>query len=427
MAIDDILVTPDTQCFIPTTTTTLPTTTTPGRHTPLSCDFENNTCKWTDDTSVNGRWKRRQGQASSSSFGPTYGKNRYPPSGVFSNRSFCFSDHTLQSVGGWFLDTSDLKVNQTARLLSTLTSIGQNGICFRFWHRVYGSKQGKLNILQRSSNETNATLIYTIRPNLDIDWREAMVFRDTQGNYQLIIEAIAGNVLMDSDNIAVDDITTSEGREPQWKEEKRKDLKFPCSGPCPFQRFCDFEASNICGYTNSPSGTIDWTRHSGTTTSWYTGPPYDHTTFTSEGIDLLHPLAFSTFFSLGHYMFIETSLPSVAGDVARLISPRYPASTEYNCLQFYYHQYGADVDTLNVFKLDIGGSLNPVKLFTAQGNRFNEWHVVEVNFVPNKPYNIIFEGNVGKSFEGVCIRTNESVTGNFTSESSRTSQSMISM
>jgi len=73
MAIDDILVTPDMQCFIPTTTTTLPTTTTLGRHTPLSCDFENNTCQWSDDTTVTGRWKRRQGQNDTSSYGPTYG------------------------------------------------------------------------------------------------------------------------------------------------------------------------------------------------------------------------------------------------------------------------------------------------------------------------------------------------------------------
>lgn len=113
------------------------------------------------------------------------------------------------------MDTSNLKVDQTARLISTKTSIPYNGICFRFWYRVYGSKQGKLNILQRSLDEINATstLIYTIRPNLDIDWREALVYRDVLGNYQFMIEAIAGSILTDSDNIAIDDLTTSEGTE----------------------------------------------------------------------------------------------------------------------------------------------------------------------------------------------------------------------
>jgi len=100
-------------------------------------------------------------------------------------------------------------------------------------------------------------------------------------------------------------------------------------------------------------------------------------------------------------MYIETSYPRIPGDVARLISPAYPASREYNCLRFHYHQYGADVDTLNVYKRDIGGSLNPLKIFTTHGNRFDEWHLVEINIVPTKPYHIIFEGIVGKNFEGV--------------------------
>jgi hypothetical protein len=100
-------------------------------------------------------------------------------------------------------------------------------------------------------------------------------------------------------------------------------------------------------------------------------------------------------------MYIETSYPRLPGDIARLISPAYPASKEYNCLQFYYHQFGADVDTLNVYKRDIGGSLNPLKIFTTKGNRFDEWHVAEINIVPTKSYNIIFEGIVGKNFEGV--------------------------
>lgn len=100
-------------------------------------------------------------------------------------------------------------------------------------------------------------------------------------------------------------------------------------------------------------------------------------------------------------MYVETSSPSMPGDVARLISPKYPASTQYNCLQFYYHQYGADVDTLNVYKRDVGGSLNPLKIFTTRGHRFYEWHVMEINIVPTKSYQIIFEGIVGKSFEGV--------------------------
>lgn len=102
-------------------------------------------------------------------------------------------------------------------------------------------------------------------------------------------------------------------------------------------------------------------------------------------------------------MYIEASAPRKPGDIARLISPIYPASSGYNCLQFYYHQYGADIGAFNVYKRDIGGSLNPLRIFSSQGNRFNDWHVMEVNIVPSKPYHIIFEGVVGKDFGGVSL------------------------
>jgi len=92
-----------------------------------------------------------------------------------------------------------------------MTSIPSNGICFRFWYRTYGSKQGKLNLLQKASGDPNTTLIYTVRPNVYIDWREAMVHRETFGNYQFILQAILGDVETDSNNMAIDDITTSEG------------------------------------------------------------------------------------------------------------------------------------------------------------------------------------------------------------------------
>ena len=100
-------------------------------------------------------------------------------------------------------------------------------------------------------------------------------------------------------------------------------------------------------------------------------------------------------------MYIEASSPQKPGDVARLISPAYPSAREYQCLQFFYHQFGGDIGALNVYKREVGGSLNPLKIFTSQGNRFDEWHAMEVNFVAPKSYNIIFEGLVGKSYEGV--------------------------
>lgn len=130
---------------------------------------------------------------------------------IFIYLSIFLVDHTLQNENGWFIDTSSLTSNQTARLVSTITTVTNRGLCFRFWYRAYGTRQIKLNLLQRALNEVNATVISSIRTNLDIDWREAIVYRQTTGNYQFTLESIAGNIISDSDNIAIDDITTNEG------------------------------------------------------------------------------------------------------------------------------------------------------------------------------------------------------------------------
>ena len=74
VAIDDVLVLSNSQCTIPTTTTTTLGTTTLGRYTPLSCDFEKDLCQWTHDTTAPGYWSRHQGQLNDFHTGPHYGK-----------------------------------------------------------------------------------------------------------------------------------------------------------------------------------------------------------------------------------------------------------------------------------------------------------------------------------------------------------------
>lgn len=54
--------------------------------------------------------------------------------------------------------------------------------------------------------------------------------------------------------------------------------------------------------------------------------------------------------SEGHYMFIETSyLPS--GNFAQLVSPYYSVKKfpKGACFNFWYHMYGIDIETLNIY------------------------------------------------------------------------------
>ena len=48
-------------------------------------------------------------------------------------------------------------------------------------------------------------------------------------------------------------------------------------------------------------------------------------------------------------MFIETSSPRRAGDVARLISPAFnPVSSSGRCISFWYTMYGQTIDKFRV-------------------------------------------------------------------------------
>ena len=67
----------------------------------------------------------------------------------------------------------------------------------------------------------------------------------------------------------------------------------------------------------------------------------------------------------GYYMYIETSSPRQQGDNAKLNSPKLQFSGSM-CLKFYYHMYGANIETLNVI---IKGN----NVFTASGNKGNKW------------------------------------------------------
>ena len=102
-------------------------------------------------------------------------------------------------------------------------------------------------------------------------------------------------------------------------------------------------------------------------------------------------------------MYMKASSPQVNNDVARLISPVYPASDEYKCLHFFYHQYGTAGSVLNVYIQEAYSPTNRSRIFTSKGNHFNEWHMMELSFVPARAYNIIFEGVVPYDPTGVSL------------------------
>lgn len=92
----------------------------------------------------------------------------------------------------------------------------------------------------------------------------------------------------------------------------------------------------------------------------------------------------STLLRLGHYAFIEASAPRVPGDVARLQSTQFAASTT-QCLHFWYHMYGSGIGTLNVYVVTASGNQT---VWSMSGNQANTWHSAQVAVSSNLQYNV---------------------------------------
>ncbi|XP_078589527.1 MAM and LDL-receptor class A domain-containing protein 1-like [Branchiostoma floridae x Branchiostoma japonicum] len=127
-----------------------------------------------------------------------------------------------------------------------------------------------------------------------------------------------------------------------------------------------------------------------------------------------------TFDENGHYMYIDTSSPRVAGDRALLYSPTVTtACTMY--LRFWYHMYGSAIETLNVY-VRTGSSLPAVPVFTRTGEQGNQWLSAEVEISNTGSYHVVIEGISGSDITGqialddITLETGHCATGGCHSE-----------
>ncbi|XP_057657272.1 uncharacterized protein LOC130894437 [Diorhabda carinulata] len=126
---------------------------------------------------------------------------------------------------------------------------------------------------------------------------------------------------------------------------------------------CDFETTDLCGWTHDLNHDFDWRRENFKTPSGNigTGPSFDHTKGPGQN---------------GYYMYIESS-SRTENDTARLISPVYDTINEEICFEFYYHMYGATIGTLRVYLKTINQSWNlqpDSAFFVKKGNQGNIWY-----------------------------------------------------
>lgn len=91
----------------------------------------------------------------------------------------------------------------------------------------------------------------------------------------------------------------------------------------------------------------------------------------------------------GHYMYIEAS--GVSNQVAQLSSLQ-ETQTGAACIQFWFHMYGNNIGTLNVYTAQGGQNGSPV--WSRQRNQGNRWNLAQISINPSSPYSVILINSI---------------------------------
>lgn len=91
----------------------------------------------------------------------------------------------------------------------------------------------------------------------------------------------------------------------------------------------------------------------------------------------------------GYYVYIETSSPRKNGDRAWLVSRTYPPTPKGKCLNFYYHMYGSDINTLKIHVTPVSAPSGKT-VWTRIGNKGDKWHHGQATMISTVSYKVCY-------------------------------------
>ncbi|CAG2190857.1 unnamed protein product [Mytilus edulis] len=141
---------------------------------------------------------------------------------------------------------------------------------------------------------------------------------------------------------------------------------------------CTFE-NDICGWSVSSNGSYHWERRRGKSSESYTGPDRD-TTASGDG----------------NYIYTMSETRSQSHEETDLLSGLIGPNPK-QCLTFWYHMYGKQINTLKVFQLNDNRTF---ELWNESANQGNKWYFQSLSLNDIGPYRIMFtaiRGNGNKS------------------------------
>eukprot|EP00057_Strongylocentrotus_purpuratus_P018000 XP_011672474.1 PREDICTED: MAM and LDL-receptor class A domain-containing protein 1 [Strongylocentrotus purpuratus] len=332
-----------------------------------ACTFEQDTCRWWNAGSSAYKWIRHQGATPDSNTGPAY-------------------DHTTLSAAGWYMYVGTTPSSGTAyAVFSSRMHNNAAATCeIRFWFHMYGEDIGSLQLYIQE--ETFLMIPWFKTGDQGDYWHEGIAgIGRIPGGFNVKFQSVRTfEVLGD---IAIDDIRMESCALPVPQTQDCESDEFRCDNDACIttRRLCDFtddcgdssdEAVNICqDYDNCDfeDDTCDWSEDSLDDIDFQrmngpsdknsrTGPYRDHTTQYT-----------------GYYMVMDASTDGYnEGDSARLISQVYSSNGPECRFRLWYHMFGSNMGTLNVFmRTSIGGYMTT--LFTKTGHSNDYWELADVD------------------------------------------------
>ncbi|XP_038071818.1 MAM and LDL-receptor class A domain-containing protein 1-like [Patiria miniata] len=331
----------------------------------VDCDFDDaiHLCHYTNSKNDDGDWYRDSGSMNGVSIGPR-------------------SDHTTGNSSGYYLYTSNYR-SYKPRLEGVTAVATASGACITFWYHMYGHNVGTLNVYTETNGVLGSASWSQSGYTKESKWYEASISIDPGSEFKLVF--ISENAVGSQGNVAIDDISLSDG----------VCSALPPNTPDPsFVVDCDFDdVIHLCHYTNSKNDDGDWYRDSGSMNGVSIGPKADHTTGTSSGYYLYTP-------------DYGSNKPHLEGVTA--VAPASGA-----CITFWYHMYGYNIGTLNVYT-ETNGVLGSARWSQSGYTKESKWYEASISIDPGSEFKLVFisenavgsQGNVAiddiSLSDGVC-------------------------
>ncbi|XP_025085530.1 MAM and LDL-receptor class A domain-containing protein 2-like [Pomacea canaliculata] len=157
------------------------------------CNFEVDLCNWIQDQTDVFDWTRKSGSTTTAGTGPD-------------------RDHTLGTETGTYLylESSNRKANDTARLKSLIFQPASEGQCYmRFFYHMFGKDINALNIYIEGAEQGSRALLLSIHGQQGDEWRKTILSIVSAYNFRVVIEGTTG--ASDLGDIGLDDISFTPG------------------------------------------------------------------------------------------------------------------------------------------------------------------------------------------------------------------------